>query len=488
MKKILIIGGGLTGLSAGIHGRNQGYETCIFEKHSLPGGVCTSWDRKGYTFDGAFHWWIGSVPESPMYRRFEEVGVFPETRVIKRDTFVVIKLEDGDEFTVFSDSEKLKNEMLRIAPEDSDAVNATIDLIKQTDWIAGDGKPMDAYSAVDWILFMLKNGKKLGFMNKYLNITVGEYAQKFTSEKLKAAFSRIFAPEFPVFVLFATLAAFDAGDGNFPEGGALKFVRRIEKRYADLGGKIEYSKGVKKIIVENGKAVGVLLENGETHMADWIVSAADGHSTIFDMLDGRYVNEKIRTLYDRHRLFSPIVQVSLGVDADLSNRPHCVAFYGHDEAAGIPLEGIWLRHYCYDKTIAPPGKSVVTALAGTEYGAWKDLDRGSREYKEMKEAYAKMVTDYAKRAYPEIDGRIEAVDVATPLTMIRYTGNWKASFEGWLPVKENLTARVPKTLPGLENFRMAGQWTEPGGGSPTAVQSGRTAVYMICRADKRKWK
>lgn len=488
-KRIIIVGGGLTGLSAGIHGRLQGYDTCIFEKHSLPGGVCTSWDRKGFTFDGAFHWWLGSVPESPLYPRFEEVGIFPETRVLKRDTFVTLKLEDGDEFTVYTDNEKLKEEMYRIAEEDKPGIDRMFEQIAMMDWsMAVSEKPMDAFSPLDWLAFFTGNAKQLGYLNKYLNITIGEYVKQFSSRKLASVICRIFSDEFPVFVLFSTLAAFNMGDGNFPEGGALSFVRRMEKKYLDLGGEIRYSSGVKSIIVRNNRAAGVELENGEEHLGDWVVSAADGHGTIYDMLGGRFVNEKITQLYENHRIFTPLVQVSLGINADLSARPHCYGIYEPDNAAGNKVEGMWLRHYCYDRTLAPAGKSVVTALIGTSWDDWKDVDRASSRYRELKDAYAGVLIRYAARVYPETEGRVETVDVATPLTTLRYTGNWKASYEGWLPVKENLTARVPKTLPGLKNFRMAGQWTEPGGGIPTAVMLGRTAVYMICKADKRKWK
>ena len=79
------------------------------------------------------------------------------------------------------------------------------------------------------------------------------------------------------------------------------------------------------------------------------------------------------------------------------------------------------------------------------------------------------------------------VDVATPMTYERYTGNWRGSMEGWLLTTQTIkmtTGRgMDKTVPGLDNFYMAGQWVEPGGGVPTAAQSGRDVVKMICERD-----
>jgi hypothetical protein len=72
-KSIIIIGAGLAGLSAGCYGQMNGYRTQIFEMHTTPGGLCTAWKRKGYTFDGCIHWLTGS--RSGVFHRFyEELG------------------------------------------------------------------------------------------------------------------------------------------------------------------------------------------------------------------------------------------------------------------------------------------------------------------------------------------------------------------------------------------------------------------------------
>ncbi|MEI6308891.1 MAG: NAD(P)/FAD-dependent oxidoreductase, partial [bacterium] len=74
---------------------------------------------------------------------------------------------------------------------------------------------------------------------------------------------------------------------------------------------------------------------------------------------------------------------------------------------------------------------------------------------------------------------------ATPATYVRYTGNWRGSFEGWLSTPGTWNLQLPQTLPGLENFYMAGHWVEPGGGLPTAASSGRAVIQRLCRKEKR---
>ncbi|MBK9613855.1 FAD-dependent oxidoreductase [Candidatus Amarobacter glycogenicus] len=114
------------------------------------------------------------------------------------------------------------------------------------------------------------------------------------------------------------------GDGQcrFSAGGSLAFAQAIERRYLDLGGEIRYKAQVEKILVENGRAVGVRLYNDEIHRADYVISAADGRGTLFDMLGEEFVTARVRKLYDGHLPIHAQILVALGVNRDLSTLPH----------------------------------------------------------------------------------------------------------------------------------------------------------------------
>jgi phytoene dehydrogenase-like protein len=83
----------------------------------------------------------------------------------------------------------------------------------------------------------------------------------------------------------------------------------------------------------------------------------------------------------------------------------------------------------------------------------------------------------------------EMRDVATPTTFVRYTGTWKGSFEGWMVTPETWSFGkiMRKALPGLENFYLAGQWVEPGGGLPAVALSGRNVIHIICNQEKKQF-
>ena len=327
---------------------------------------------------------------------------------------------------------------------------------------------------------------------KYSGTSVQEFAARFSDPFLRQAFATAFdVPDFPMLGMLMTLAWMHNRDAGYPIGGSLEFSRAIERRYLDLGGAIHYKSRVERILVENDHAVGVRLTDGTEHRADVVISAADGHATIFDMLEEKYVSDKVRGYYDEMPIFQPIIQVSLGVARDLSDEPHSVSFMLSEPVtiAGEARKRMGFKHYCYDPTLAPAGKSAVVVMFPSNYAYWKDLSQEPERYDAEKKDIAVKVIDQLDRRFPGLAGQVEAVDVATPLTFERYTGNWQGSMEGWLPTTETMSMMMgqgmDKTLPGLENFYMVGQWVEPGGGLPPAATSGRGVIQTICKEDSR---
>jgi phytoene dehydrogenase-like protein len=122
-----------------------------------------------------------------------------------------------------------------------------------------------------------------------------------------------------------------------------------------------------------------------------------------------------------------------------------------------------------------------------DYDHWHRLSAERPRYDAEKAAVAETIAALIQERIPAVAGRIEMIDVATPHTFERYTGNWRGSWEGWLLTTETCTLRLPTTLPGLRNFRMIGQWTQPGGGLPPSALSGRQAVQVICREDGKRF-
>src|SRR5512134_3920140 len=125
-RSIIIVGGGIAGLSAGCYGQMNGFHTRIFEMHKKkPGGLCTSWKRQGYTINGCIHWLIGSSPSDGYYRLWEELGAVQGREFVYQEEYGRIEA-GGKRFIVYSNIDRLEQEMKALSPEDSALIDEFI--------------------------------------------------------------------------------------------------------------------------------------------------------------------------------------------------------------------------------------------------------------------------------------------------------------------------------------------------------------------------
>ncbi len=489
-KKILIIGAGIAGLSAGCYGRMNGYDTEIFEMHTVAGGVCAGWVRKGYTFDGCLHWLTGSAPTSPLYRVWQELGALNGKTVTNHEAFCHVVTSSGRRLIQWGNLDRLFEELEAIGPEDVrllDQLKADARVLGSVKMPLGAPRPV---SILRKLKFMRGNRSFIAVMRRYAGMSTEKLVARFKSAELREVFSLIIPlSDFPAMWVLSLFQALDAKEAGWPEGGSLALAGSIEKRYRDLGGRIFYGARVTEIIVENGRAVGVRLADGSERRGDLVIGAADGHATLFGMLKGRYVPPRMKKLYETLPLYTPLMQVSFGVKRDLSSEPRLTTYgfpapirFGETEAPFV-----FLNNYGFDPTMAPAGCSAVTLLFWSPFDTWEKLHHDRARYCAEKKRVEQDATRWLETIYPGISVDIEVVDVSTPMTTVRYTGNYRASYEGWRPTAATMGTKIPNTLPGLRSFLMIGQWTRSFAGLPTVALDGRQAVELLCREDGKEF-
>lgn len=493
---IIIIGAGIAGLAAGCYAQMNGYQTQIFEMHDRPGGLCTSWQRQGYIFDGCIHYLFGSARGQPFYQLWEELGVVPKQNFFHHDELLRVSEATGKTLIVYSNPDRLEQHLKELSPVDRRLINefcAGIRAFTRFDLSLLQQQPKALMNLGDWERLV---GKMLPFvrpLSQWGNLSAAEFADRFHDPFLRRAIPQMFGWEsIPVMVGMSLLAYMHTKNAGFPLGGSLQFAQKIADRYLELGGEIHYESQVEKILVENDRASGIRLYDNENYFANRIISACDGHNTLFGLLDPQYVPREIQGYYDGHLPTHSQLQISLGVDRDLSSEPHWTTHLLDKPViiAGEDRYEIGVEHYCFDPSLAPPGKSVLTIMMTTNYDYWQRIyGRSIYDSEELQES--KILIDLLDQFYPGIKNDIEFVDVATPLTYERYTGNWKGSSCGWLLTKQTLPLSIkglPKTLPKLRNFYSIGQWVEPGGSVPVVAMSGRNIIQQICQEDKRTFR
>jgi phytoene dehydrogenase-like protein len=329
----------------------------------------------------------------------------------------------------------------------------------------------------------------MGTFRKYGKVTLQEFVQRFQDPFLRNAIRFIVdtpgwqMPRFPMIGL-AGMLNYALSEGGVPNGGSQGAVFRVAEHYQELGGEIHYKRRVKDVIIENDQALGVRLEDGTEHRADIVVWAGDGRTAIFDILGGRYLDDEVRRMYSDWVPVVAPVHVMLGVARDLSKEPHLTIFEADDPIIIAGEEHRWLHflHHSFDPSMAPPGKSAVEVWYTTPYEHWEALARDRVRYEEEKKRIADYTIAQLDKRMPGFASQIEVVDVPTPATYVRYTGNWRGSPDGWYRTTENMMKQTPlRSLPGLSGFHMVGQWTVPYAGVPYSALSGRQLIQLLCK-------
>jgi phytoene dehydrogenase-like protein len=354
-------------------------------------------------------------------------------------------------------------------------------------------KPSELSNILDGLKMFLAVLPHMGMLNRYGKKTFQEFIQGFQDSFVRDAIRCLGdAPDWPMQGLpmsaMTGLINATVTEAGVPLGGSQKVVFRIAEKYHELGGEVIYKQRVKDVIVENDRAVGIRLADGSEHRADVVVWAADGHTVIFDILGGKYLDDKIRKMYDEWIVVQPLVHVSLGVARDLSEQPYRFMFELEKPILITGQERRWLclRHRCFDPSMAPPGKSAAEVWYPTSYEYWQELAHDRAQYEDEKRRIADVTIAALDTRWPGFASQIEVVDVATPMTYVRYTGNWQGSPDGWYITLDNMMDQTPaRSLAGLADFYMVGQWTAPFAGTVISALSGRQLIELLCKQDKR---
>lgn len=523
---MLIIGAGLGGLSTGVYAQMNGYRTRILEMHEIPGGCCTAWERGAFTFDCCVTWLLGAGPGNEMHQIWLELGAIQGKEMRHFDVFNIIRGQDGREVRFYSDPERLEAHLCALSPSDAKLIRAFCRDLRQFK------KCLPAYPFLKPLGLMGRLERwwtlssflpHFNLIRRSLGTLMINYSAGFQDPLLREAFNFVLYekhPNFPVLPFYFQLAAHANLSAGVPEGGSLGLARSIEQRYRRLGGEVVYDALVEEILVENDRAVGVRLSNGQKLFADIIVSAADGHTTMMKFLQGRYLNGTYSKLYTRlinepDMVFPGYFILFLGLNRAFPEaNPSTTYLLSEAETAGLlgirhPGVNVQFRSMHYPE-LCPENGAIVYATYFSDIAPWRALNEGperasrirrgkeihtlpvrrGRAYVSAKRRTAETLVNLLEQRHPGLREAITIRDTCTPLTQIRYTGNYNGTILGWQPfvesgetMEDEIGKHGPR-LPGLKNFYISGVWATTGG-LIRAAAAGRHVVQFICRDDRK---
>ena len=158
-KSVAIVGGGIAGLCAGIYAQMNGYRSHIYEMHSLPGGLMTAWERKGYTIDYCIHWLVGSSPSSSMHKLWREVGLLRDTQTVDLEIWYQYEDADGNVVTFWRDVDRLEAHLCELSPADTELIKRMLADVRR---LSRADMPVAASARVDAPARHTEGGSKHG--------------------------------------------------------------------------------------------------------------------------------------------------------------------------------------------------------------------------------------------------------------------------------------------------------------------------------------
>ena len=475
-KHVAVIGAGLAGMSAGIYLARKGIEVDVYELAPWAGGMCTSWQRGGYWFDGCVNWMVGLKKGDGFYRLYREVEAVEEnTQMYFCET--IIKEMDGVVYRIPMQVEAFRAYLKGLAPEDAKEIDGMCDDIKG---VANNVIPVNIQNISQFFSSIKAFGGMMA-MGKHMSKTLGEYVEGFQSPVIRKLILAMMGPEFVAGGLFMMLGTRMGNNAGYPLGGARDIMARMEAAFKQAGGRLHVNSPVEEILVENGKAVGVRVK-GEAHHADAVIAACDMHTVLQKLLGGKYPHPQLDEMLREGKLFAPLALVSFGVKKQfgISYEEHweCEIKTSPDTTAHSFL----LRSFDFDPSAAPEGRSSIMTAFKAPLAYWKALRETDKEaYHREKQRLANAVAAEIEKRYPGFTQEIEVTDVSTPVTYERLTNVYQASYEGFSPTPEAMKTRIQKTVPDLKNLLLCGQWTIAGGGICTCVQSGKETANAAAR-------
>ena len=501
----IVIGAGLGGLSAAACLATGGLKTLLLERHNIPGGYATSFVRGRFEFEVALHELSGiGAPDrrGATYRYLENIGVAQRCEFIQAPT-LYRSIYPGLDLTLPSGFRGYEQVMCHAFPDDADGILRFLNICRTFGRELANMQKLGLHNVFS-PLTAVQLPIRFPSVLRYGHATFWDVLRRHVSDPLARAVLSQFWGYFGLPPARCAFTYFGLGLATYIKHGATYMKGRsqaLSQAFVDSlehnGGEARFHCGVDRILTEGGKVVGVVTDEGEEIRADWIVSNADPLTTCKGLIGRQNVPEAFFRSLQPSTVAPSTVNVYLG----LARTPAQLGLTDHEIFISDDLD--FERQYqqantleapaamavtCYNHVlpeISPEGTSMVV-LTALKYGQpWHGVR--PEEYLDTKHRIADCMIKSAERIAPDLRKYAEVVEVSTPLTNARYSGNPGGSIYGYNNDPGRHTVwRLPHRGP-LRGLYFAGAWTQPGGGfEPVMISGGMAAGAILHKAGTGK--
>ncbi len=501
--EVVIIGAGAGGLSAGATLSQKGVKPLILEQHDKPGGYMTAFERGDYRFEGSLHMMDG-LDEGGLTRKlFKRLDILDRVQIVKFDP-LYRSVHPDFTLDIPADLNAYLALLKKQFPHEAEGIDQLFEvLINMGNDINGLNDLMNQPPLLRWLKYPLVPVLYRDFFSNR-NATLDEFIEKYISDPktisviLQIATFMGVAPSRSPAILSAVMIESYHRHGTFHFiGGSQAVSNALAEVIRENGGEVRLNTRVEKILIQNGKAVGVRTKAGKEIYADYIISNADGYQTYLKLVGEEHLSPKYIKYVKGLEPGISVTQVFLGCNLDLNK----IGLGKVGEIFYSPtydIENMWkdIQEMNMEKmnmviaffsntdpTSAPPGKANIILCAGGLYdweNRWR-IDQGYDAYRKLKEEVADQMIKVAERMIPGLRESIEEIEIASPLTMEHYTSNYKGSIIGWAPTPEQSMLKRMKQKGPIDHLYLAGAWTFPMGGQSACLMSGESTARKILK-------
>ena len=491
-KKVIIVGAGPGGLSAGMLLASKGYSVDIYEKEDRVGGRNSFFKLGDYVFDiGPTFLMMKDVLEDIFEKSGKKLEDFIEATQL--DPMYRLKFAAGRELYPSPDRDKMKETMEKFS---SGSFNGYLKYLKKEDKKYNRLVPCLSIPYGKLSDFFSKN---LLYALPYLDVHTSLYnvlSRYFSDPDIRIAFTfqakYIGMSPWTAPGLFSIISYIEHGGGIFHvTGGLNRLSHGMAEAFELSGGKIHLSTPVKKVIIENKEAVGVELDNGTIEKSDYVVINADFAHAMTNIVD-----KKDRRKWTDEKLMNKDYSCStfmlyLGVNKQFNDIPHHSIIFAEDYKRNIDEiteEKVLSEDFSFyvqnasvtDSTLAPEGKSTIYVLVPVPNKKGTiDWDREKQKFRnKIIEALEK------KGTYHGLSDSIEEEKVKTPDDWVdEHSVYLGATFNLAHSMKQMLYFRPHNEFEEFKNCYLVGGGTHPGSGLPTIYESGKISAGLIMKKD-----
>ncbi len=471
MKKTVVIGGGVAGLTAGIYALERGVGVTLIEKNRSGAGALCGWRRGGYGIDGCLHWLTGTKEGTQLYDIWQKTGML-DGEVVRQEVFFSSET-DGVTVHFYDDADRTMEEMISCYPEDGREIAKFIRAVKAAGALSCGGDTGRAQTAKQYLI-----------LSPYALISAGELAERFSSRGMRRAICDLTGKYFSSLGLIFAYGAFSCGNGYLPRGGSAGAAKRMVDRFESLGGERLAGRRAVRIINGNGE-VEVLLSDGSAVSGECVICCTDpfrAASTLFDddLTPGRF--RRILGKKEKYPLFSS-VHFAFAADGEAVPFKGTSFFPCERHGVGsVNRDRMMLKEYSHERSFAPEGKTVLQTMIFTDEAKsrdWISLKKSGGAYTDEKKRAAEEVKERILRRYPSLSPSLELLDSWTPATFSRYLGSVCGSYMSFSLSPGIRPASFPMRLKRAPGVVFASGWSRSPGGVPNAAQAGVRAVAAL---------